>query len=48
LAVKLGAVFVPGALAGAVYWLLSLWAKVPAANEMSGLLVQKLRGRPRG
>ncbi len=45
LAVKLGAVFVPGALAGAVYWLLALWAKVPAAKEMSGLITQKLRGR---
>lgn len=42
LAVKFGAVFVPGALAGAVYWLLSLWAKVPAAKEMSGLISQKL------
>ena len=48
LAVKLGAVFVPGALAGVVYWLLSLGAKVPAAKEMSGLIRQKLRGRPRG
>jgi len=38
LAVKLGAVFVPGALAGAVYWLLALWAKVPAAQDMIGLL----------
>jgi len=45
LAVKFGAVFVPGALAGAIYWLLSLWAKVPAAKEMSGLISQKLRDR---
>lgn len=44
LAVKLGAVFVPGALAGAVYWLLALWANVPAAKEMRGLIGQKLRG----
>ncbi len=43
LAVKLGAVFVPGALAGAVYWLLAIWARVPAANEMSGLIGLKLR-----
>lgn len=42
-AVKLGAVFLPGALAGAVYWLLALWANVPAAKEMSGLIGQKLR-----
>ena len=44
LAAKLGAVFVPGVLAGAIYWLLALWAKVPAAREMSGLIGQKLRG----
>ncbi len=43
LAAKLGAVFLPGALAGAVYWLLALGAKVPAAKEMSGLIRQRLR-----
>lgn len=43
LAVKLGAVFLPGVLAGAIYWLLALWAQVPAAKEMSGLISQKLR-----
>jgi len=43
LAVKLGAVFVPGTLAGAVYWLLAIWARVPAAKELSGLIGQKLR-----
>lgn len=42
LAVKLGAVFLPGVLAGAIYWLLALWAQVPAAKEMSGLIGQKL------
>jgi len=43
LAVKLGGVFVPGALAGAVYGLLALWAKIPAATEMGGLISQKFR-----
>ena len=43
LPVKLGAVFVPGAIAGLVYWLLALWAKVPAATEMLGLLFRKVR-----
>ena len=42
LAVKLGAVFVPGVLAGVVYWLLALWANVPAANEISGLFGRRL------
>ena len=45
LAVKFGAVFVPAALAGAVYWLLAMWAKVPAAKEMSSLIGQRGRRR---
>lgn len=45
-AAKVGAVFVPGALAGATYWLLALAAKIPAAKEMKDLIGQKLcRGR---
>lgn len=43
LPVKLGAVFVPGAIAGLVYWLLALWAKVPAATEILALLSRQLR-----
>lgn len=43
LATKLGAVFVPGALAGAVYWLVAFWMKIPAAREMSALVIQRLR-----
>ena len=43
LAAKVGAVFVPGALAGAIYWLLALGAKIPAAKEMRDLIGQKLR-----
>ena len=43
LAPKLGAVFVPGAIAGAVFWLLALGANVPAAKEMASLVARKLR-----
>ena len=43
LLVKIGAVFVPGALAGVVYWLLAVLAKIPAAAEMSGLITKRLR-----
>jgi putative peptidoglycan lipid II flippase len=39
---KLGAVFVPGALAGVTYWLLALAAKVPAAMEVTSLVRRKL------
>ena len=42
LLVKIGAVFVPGALAGAVYWLLAVLAKIPTATEMSGLMMKRL------
>ncbi len=45
LVLKLGAVFVPGAIAGAVYWAVALWLKVPAATEMTALVWQKLRRR---
>jgi putative peptidoglycan lipid II flippase len=38
LPLMLGAVFVPGAGAGLVYWFVALWLKVPAACEMTGLL----------
>ncbi len=39
---RLGAVFVPGALAGVTYWLLALAAKVPAAMEVTSLVRRKL------
>ena len=44
LALKLGGVFVPGSLAALVYWLVALWLKVPAATELTGLFLDKLRG----
>ena len=37
LPLKIGAVFAPGTIAGVIYWLVALWAKVPAAKEMLGL-----------
>jgi putative peptidoglycan lipid II flippase len=43
LIVKIGAVFVPGAVAGAIYWSVALLARVPSAREMANLLMRKLR-----
>jgi peptidoglycan biosynthesis protein MviN/MurJ (putative lipid II flippase) len=40
---KLGAVFVPMALAGLLYLGLGLWLKVSAAREISSLVVRRLR-----
>ena len=42
LAMRLGAVFVPMTAASLVYWIVSLWFKVPPAIEMGGLVLQKL------
>jgi putative peptidoglycan lipid II flippase len=41
---KIGAVFVPGALAGSIYWGFVLWAKIPAAHEITALVFQRFRG----
>ena len=43
LALKLGAVFVPTGVAALVYWLVALWARVPAAHEMIDLLLRRSR-----
>ena len=43
LALKLGAVFVPASIASLVYWLAAVVARVPAAQEITGLLAQKFR-----
>lgn len=43
LPLKLGAVFVPGTVACAAYWVVALWLKVPAAREMADLLLRKFR-----
>ncbi len=42
---KVGAVFVPGSLAGVVYWVVAFWMEIPAAREMSALVLQKLGRR---
>jgi hypothetical protein len=41
LPVKLGAVFVPGGVAGLVYWVLAYWAGVPAAREMLAFFLRR-------
>lgn len=43
LPLKIGAVFVPGAAAGLVYWLVAFWAKVPAATDITAPLLKRLR-----
>jgi putative peptidoglycan lipid II flippase len=43
LPIKLGAVFVPGGVAVLVYWLVALWAKVPAAHDMAELVFRRFR-----
>jgi len=45
LPVKLGAVFVPGVIAGVAYWLSALWAKVPAARDTTELIFQRFSRR---
>ena len=42
---RLGAVFVPGGLAALVYWLVAVWLKVPAAMEMTALILRRFRQR---
>ena len=39
---RLGGVFVPGSLACVIYWLIALWAKVPAAHDILALLRRPL------
>jgi len=43
LPLKLGAVFVPGIIAGLAYWLGACWLKVPAAQEVTALLLRRFR-----
>lgn len=43
LALKIGAVFVPAGLAGALYWGLALACKVPAARDISSLALARMR-----
>ncbi|HNQ88157.1 MAG TPA: murein biosynthesis integral membrane protein MurJ [Verrucomicrobiota bacterium] len=43
---KLGEVFVPMAVASAVYWALAHWLRVPQAAEVSRLLLSRFRRTP--
>jgi putative peptidoglycan lipid II flippase len=43
LALKIGAVFVPAAIAGGIYWLAALACKIPAAQEMTGFFLQRFK-----
>jgi putative peptidoglycan lipid II flippase len=42
LALRIGAVFVPGGIASLVYWLVAVWAKVPAAHDFFVLFQRKI------
>jgi putative peptidoglycan lipid II flippase len=43
IALKIGAVFVPAAIAGLIYLLAALWLEIPAAKEIIDLVFQKVR-----
>ena len=43
IALKIGSVFVPAAIAGGVYWLIALLCKIPAANEMTEFALAKFK-----
>lgn len=43
LALQIGAVFVPAIIAGGIYWLLALAAKIPAAKEMTDFALARLK-----
>ena len=45
LALKIGAVFGPAGMAGAIYWLIAMLCKIPAAQEMSAFALAKFRKR---
>ncbi len=42
---KIGAVFVPGGVAGGIYFLAALACKIPAATELTGFLLAKFKKR---
>jgi putative peptidoglycan lipid II flippase len=45
---KAGAVFIPAALAGLLYWGILLWLRVPQAADFLGLLRRRLPAKPGG
>jgi putative peptidoglycan lipid II flippase len=40
---RIGMVFVPGAIAGLIYWTLAMAARIPAARDITDFLLQKFR-----
>lgn len=42
LLLKIGAVFVPGGIASLIYWLVAVWAKVPAAHDLFLIFKRRL------
>ena len=45
---KIGMVFVPGGVAVLVYWLVALWLKVPAAREVTDLVLKRFAKAAKG
>jgi len=45
---KIGAVFVPGAIAVLAYWMIAMATKVPAAREITDVVWRKFRGGSAG
>ena len=43
LALKIGAVFVPATLAGLGYWVIAVWAKIPAAADITSTFLKRIR-----
>jgi hypothetical protein len=41
-AMKIGAVFVPGGIGGLAYWLVAVCAKVPAAHDLFALFQRRM------
>jgi hypothetical protein len=41
-ALKIGSVFVPGGVASLLYWLVAVWAKVPAAHDLFALFQRRV------
>jgi len=42
LATRLGAVFIPGAVAGVIYWAIAFTAKIPGATDMVAMVRRKM------
>jgi putative peptidoglycan lipid II flippase len=42
-ALKIGAVFVPAGIASLIYWVVAVWAKVPAAQDLFVLFERRMR-----